>query len=167
MKRRHTAAFGRIATFSTPTPSGASSPTAWRAYTRPRARRRPAGTPITYATRHTRSTSSRVSASNTTSMSRAPTSRSSFKLKGSDFVTVPYTIHMNDIASFTFEGWNPAAYEQALKDEFDQLYEEGAHRRRMMVIGLHDRISGHANRVRVLEARRLVCPQGCYRGVGT
>jgi hypothetical protein len=73
------------------------------------------------------------------------------KLKGGDFVTVPYTLHMNDIASYTFVGWNPAAYEQALKDEFDQLYEEGAHRRRMMVLGLHDRISGHANRVRVLD----------------
>jgi hypothetical protein len=48
-------------------------------------------------------------------------------------------------------GWNPAAYEQALRDEFDQLYEEGAHRRRMMVISLHDRISGHAGRVRVLD----------------
>jgi hypothetical protein len=24
--------------------------------------------------------------------------------------------------SFPFDGWNPAAYEQALKDEFDQLY---------------------------------------------
>jgi hypothetical protein len=58
---------------------------------------------------------------------------------------------MNDIASFTFVGWNPAAYEQALKDEFDQLYEEGAFRRRMMVVALHDRISGHANRVRVLD----------------
>ena len=73
------------------------------------------------------------------------------KLKGGDFVTVPYTLHMNDIASFTFVGWNPAAYELALKDEFDQLYEEGAYRRRMMVVGLHDRISGHANRVRVLD----------------
>ena len=73
------------------------------------------------------------------------------KLKGGDFVTVPYTLHMNDIASFPFVGWNPAAYEQALKDEFDQLYEEGVRRRRMMVIGLHDRISGHANRVRVLD----------------
>ncbi|MGH6616462.1 polysaccharide deacetylase family protein [Sphingomonas sp.] len=73
------------------------------------------------------------------------------KLKGGDFVTVPYTLHMNDIVSFPFVGWNPAAYEQALKDEFDQLYEEGAHRRRMMVISLHDRISGHANRVRVLD----------------
>jgi peptidoglycan/xylan/chitin deacetylase (PgdA/CDA1 family) len=73
------------------------------------------------------------------------------KLKGGDFVTVPYTFHNNDIVSFPFNGWNPAAYEQALKDEFDQLYEEGARKRRMMVISLHDRISGHANRVRVLD----------------
>jgi peptidoglycan/xylan/chitin deacetylase (PgdA/CDA1 family) len=73
------------------------------------------------------------------------------RLKGGDFVTVPYTFHMNDIVSFPFENYNPAAYEQALKDEFDQLYEEGAHRRRMMVVSLHDRISGHANRVRVLD----------------
>lgn len=73
------------------------------------------------------------------------------KLKGGDFVTVPYTMANNDIVSFPFVGWNPAAYEQALKDEFDQLYEEGAHRRRMMVVSLHDRISGHPNRVRVLD----------------
>jgi peptidoglycan/xylan/chitin deacetylase (PgdA/CDA1 family) len=78
------------------------------------------------------------------------------KLKGGDFVTIPYTFHMNDIVSFPFGGWNPAAYEQALKDEFDQLYEEGARRRRMMVVSLHDRISGHANRVRVLD-RFLSC----------
>jgi peptidoglycan/xylan/chitin deacetylase (PgdA/CDA1 family) len=72
-------------------------------------------------------------------------------VRGKDFVTVPYTFHMNDIVSFPFEGWNPMAYEQALKDEFDQLYEEGARRRRMMVISLHDRISGHAGRVRALD----------------
>jgi peptidoglycan/xylan/chitin deacetylase (PgdA/CDA1 family) len=72
-------------------------------------------------------------------------------VRGKDFVTIPYTFHMNDIVSFPFEGWNPAAYEQALKDEFDQLYEEGVHRRRMMVVSLHDRISGHAGRVRALD----------------
>ena len=72
-------------------------------------------------------------------------------VRGRDFVTVPYTFHMNDIVAFPFEGWNPAAYEQALRDEFDQLYEEGAHRRRMMVVSLHDRISGHPGRVRVLD----------------
>src|SRR5580693_6981435 len=72
-------------------------------------------------------------------------------VRGRDFVTVPYTFHMNDVVSFPFVGWNPAAYEQALRDEFDQLYEEGANRRRMMVVSLHDRISGHANRVRSLD----------------
>jgi len=73
------------------------------------------------------------------------------RLKGGDFVTVPYTLHMNDIVSYPFQGWNPTAYEQALRDEFDQLYEEGLHRRRMMVVSLHDRISGHAGRVRALD----------------
>ncbi len=72
-------------------------------------------------------------------------------LSKGDFVTVPYTFHMNDISSFPFEGYNPMAYEQALKDEFDQLYEEGATRRRLMVFSMHDRISGHAARVRVLD----------------
>jgi len=43
------------------------------------------------------------------------------------------------------------SYEQALKDEFDQLYEESEKTRRMMTISLHDRISGHACRARVLD----------------
>lgn len=73
------------------------------------------------------------------------------EIGGAPFVTVPYTVHMNDIASFDFAGFNPQAYEQQLRDEFDQLYDEGASRRRMMSISLHDRISGHASRVRVLD----------------
>jgi peptidoglycan/xylan/chitin deacetylase (PgdA/CDA1 family) len=72
-------------------------------------------------------------------------------VKGRDFVTVPYTFHMNDISSYPFDGYNPQGYEQALRDEFDQLYEEGASRRRLMLIGMHDRINGHANRIRVLD----------------
>jgi peptidoglycan/xylan/chitin deacetylase (PgdA/CDA1 family) len=73
------------------------------------------------------------------------------QIAGAPFVTVPYTVHMNDIASFDFVGFSPGAYEQQLRDEFEQLYEEGADRRRMMSISLHDRISGHASRVRVLD----------------
>jgi peptidoglycan/xylan/chitin deacetylase (PgdA/CDA1 family) len=73
------------------------------------------------------------------------------ELPDGPFVTVPYTVHMNDIASFDFPGFSPADYEQQLHDEFEQLYEEGAGRRRMMSISLHDRISGHASRVRVLD----------------
>jgi hypothetical protein len=69
---------------------------------------------------------------------------------------------MNDIASFDFAHFSPSDYEQQLKDEFEQLYEEGAARRRMMSLSLHDRISGHASRVRTLDrflsAARL-CPE--------
>lgn len=72
-------------------------------------------------------------------------------VRGKDFVTVPYTFNMNDISSFPFEHYNPMAYEQTLKDEFDQLYEEGAFRRRMMLVGFHDRINGHPGRVRALD----------------
>lgn len=63
----------------------------------------------------------------------------------------PITAHLNDIVSHGFAGFDPAAYERQLIDEFDQLYEEGAGRRRMMVIALHDRLSGHASRVRMLD----------------
>ncbi|MEV0040309.1 polysaccharide deacetylase family protein [Streptomyces sp. NPDC050804] len=72
-------------------------------------------------------------------------------INGKPFCTVPYTLHLNDIASFDFAGFNPAAYEQQMVDEFEQLYEEGAHRRRLMVFALHDRLSGHASRVRALD----------------
>ena len=71
-------------------------------------------------------------------------------VRGKDFAMVPYTIHMNDMV-FPFVGYDPRAHEQALRDEFDQLYEEAGSRRRMMVIGMHDRLSGHANRIRMLD----------------
>jgi peptidoglycan/xylan/chitin deacetylase (PgdA/CDA1 family) len=72
-------------------------------------------------------------------------------LPGGPFVTVPYTVHMNDVASFDFTHFSPTDYVQQLDDEFEQLYEEGATRRRMMSVSLHDRISGHASRVRALD----------------
>jgi peptidoglycan/xylan/chitin deacetylase (PgdA/CDA1 family) len=84
-------------------------------------------------------------------------------INGNPFATVPYTFHLNDISSFNFPGFNPAAYEQQLYDEFDQLYAEAATRRRMMVIGLHERISGHPSRVRVLD--RVLTRLGEQQGV--
>lgn len=71
-------------------------------------------------------------------------------VRGRDFAMVPYTLHMNDFL-FPFQGYDPQGHEQALRDEFDQLYEEAATRRRLMVIGMHDRFSGHANRIRMLD----------------
>jgi peptidoglycan/xylan/chitin deacetylase (PgdA/CDA1 family) len=59
---------------------------------------------------------------------------------GFDFATLPYAFHVNHVASFPFQGWNAAAYQEALRDEFDQLYDEGAGRGRMMVLKLQDRV---------------------------
>jgi peptidoglycan/xylan/chitin deacetylase (PgdA/CDA1 family) len=72
------------------------------------------------------------------------------RIQGKPFVTVPYTAHLNDIASFDYSGYNPDAYVRAVCDEFDQLYAEAAVRRRMMSISLHDRISGRPYRIPAL-----------------
>jgi peptidoglycan/xylan/chitin deacetylase (PgdA/CDA1 family) len=72
-------------------------------------------------------------------------------IRGKDFVTVPYTFHLNDLVLPPFQGYDPTAYVQTLTDEFDQLYAEAATQRRMMVIAMHDRVSGHAARVRALD----------------
>jgi peptidoglycan/xylan/chitin deacetylase (PgdA/CDA1 family) len=69
------------------------------------------------------------------------------------FVVVPYTRHLNDFEHFVLSQLDGNGYERALRDEFDALYEEAEHRRRMMVISWHDRVARPA-RVQVL--RRFV-----------
>ncbi len=72
-------------------------------------------------------------------------------VKGKDFVIVPYTINLNDIVQFERYNFDTTGFEKQLHDEFDQLYEEAATRRRMMSISLHDRIAGRPARVRSLK----------------
>jgi peptidoglycan/xylan/chitin deacetylase (PgdA/CDA1 family) len=66
------------------------------------------------------------------------------------FCVVPYTVRNNDIVRFDNPALTVGQYILELKAEFDQLYEEGAHRCRMMSISTHDRISGTPARVRAL-----------------
>jgi len=52
------------------------------------------------------------------------------RVNGKPFAIVPYTLRNNDIARWGAEGpLTASAFGQELKDEFDQLYEEAAHRR--------------------------------------
>jgi peptidoglycan/xylan/chitin deacetylase (PgdA/CDA1 family) len=67
------------------------------------------------------------------------------------FAVVPYTLHMNDIVNYEARWFGTETYAADLKREFDVLYEEGAHRRRMMSVSAHDRIAGRPARMRVLE----------------
>src|SRR5258708_2835666 len=67
------------------------------------------------------------------------------------FAVVRYTLQMNDIVNYEGRYFSTDAYAADLKREFDVLYEEGEHRRRMMSVSAHDRIAGRPARMRVLE----------------
>jgi peptidoglycan/xylan/chitin deacetylase (PgdA/CDA1 family) len=73
------------------------------------------------------------------------------RVNGKDFVVVPYTLRNNDILLIEGRNYSPSQFLEQIKLEFDQLYEEGATRRRMMSISTHDRISGTPQMVRVLD----------------
>ncbi|WP_116001668.1 polysaccharide deacetylase family protein [Roseateles depolymerans] len=73
-------------------------------------------------------------------------------VRGKPFVVVPYTLRNNDIGRIAGStAMTGAALLQELKDEFDVLYEEGVHRRRMMSLSAHDRIAGTPTVVRALD----------------
>ena len=73
-------------------------------------------------------------------------------VRGKPFAVVPYTLRNNDIGRIAGStAMTSAAFLQELKDEFDILYEEGQHRRRMMSISAHDRIAGTPTMVRAFD----------------
>ena len=62
-------------------------------------------------------------------------------------VNVPYTIEINDFTFFhrrAMSTWDAA---RMLKDQFDELYREGAESGRIMSVGLHPHVSGHPHRM--------------------
>lgn len=73
------------------------------------------------------------------------------KVRGRDFVVMPYTLRNNDIVNIEGKHWSPDQFLTQLKLEFDQLYAEGNTKRRMMSISLHDRIGGTPAVVNVME----------------
>ncbi|XLZ69933.1 polysaccharide deacetylase family protein [Massilia sp. SR12] len=73
------------------------------------------------------------------------------QVNGKDFVVVPYTLRNNDILLVEGRNYSPDQFLQQVKLEFDQLYSEGATRRRLMSLSAHDRISGTPQMVRVWD----------------
>lgn len=71
-------------------------------------------------------------------------------VRNKKFVVMPYTLRNNDIVNIAGKNWSPDQFLAQLKAEFDQLYKEGATRRRMMSISLHDRIGGTPAMVKVM-----------------
>lgn len=73
------------------------------------------------------------------------------QVDGKDFVVVPYTLRNNDILLVEGRNYSPDKFLEQIKLDFDQLYEEGATRRRMLSLSAHDRISGSPQMVRVWD----------------
>ncbi|MFA6248221.1 MAG: polysaccharide deacetylase family protein [Mucilaginibacter sp.] len=70
---------------------------------------------------------------------------------GKKFVVVPYTLRCNDILLLEGRNFTSTQFLETLKLEFDQLYKEGATKRRMMSFSAHDRISGTPTQVNVMD----------------
>lgn len=73
------------------------------------------------------------------------------KVRGKNFVVMPYTLRNNDIVNVEGKHWSPDQFLTQLKMEFDQLYEEGLKKRRMMSISFHDRIGGSPAMVKAMD----------------
>ena len=82
---------------------------------------------------------------------------------GKPFAVVPYTTTTNDVRYFRALGAPLAAFEQALRDEFDQLYAEAGHRRRFMSVTAHDEVAGRA--VRIPAYQRFIAYAKQHPGV--
>lgn len=68
-----------------------------------------------------------------------------------NFAVVPYTVRCNDIVLLEGRNFTSAQFLETLKLEFDQLYKEGATKKRMMSFSAHDRISGTPAQVNVID----------------
>lgn len=66
-------------------------------------------------------------------------------------VSVPYSNEINDFTFITRKNYTTDEYRDALIEELDVLYAEGAKTGRIMNLGLHPHVSGRAHRVRALR----------------
>lgn len=72
-------------------------------------------------------------------------------LKGKPFISVPYSIGLNDLVGYETRNFTSDQFASELKNEFEMLYSESESRRRMLSISVHDRITGRPRHAKVLE----------------
>ena len=73
------------------------------------------------------------------------------KVKHGSLISIPYTMEINDIPIYLIQNHaSPEIFERS-KDQFDTLYEEGAHNARIMPISTHPYITGVPHRIRYYD----------------
>ncbi len=70
---------------------------------------------------------------------------------GKKFISVPYSLEMNDTIVYVVNRIEPRRYGEMLKANFDRLYEEGKDNGVVMCIPLHAYQVSHPHRLRIFE----------------
>nr|WP_255772729.1 polysaccharide deacetylase family protein [Paracandidimonas lactea] len=70
---------------------------------------------------------------------------------GKPFISVPYSLEMNDTIALTVSRLEPRRYGQILKDCFDRLYQEGAESGTVMCIPTHNYQVSCPHRIKAFE----------------
>ncbi|MFT3754388.1 MAG: polysaccharide deacetylase family protein [Pseudoxanthomonas sp.] len=77
---------------------------------------------------------------------------------GKRFVSVPYSLELNDTIVYVTNKIEPRRYGQMIKDAFDRLYAEGEHSGTVMCVPLHAYQVSHPHRLAAFhEAMEYVC----------
>ena len=64
---------------------------------------------------------------------------------------MPYNVEVNDIPMMMVQHHESSQWVTRAMDQFEQLYEEGGERAKIMAIGVHPYISGVAHRIKYFE----------------
>ncbi|MEL6483696.1 MAG: polysaccharide deacetylase, partial [Bacteroidota bacterium] len=70
---------------------------------------------------------------------------------GKRFVSIPYSLEMNDTIAYLVQKTTPRNYGKALKENFDRLYQEGAESGTIMCIPTHNYQVTNAHRIKAYE----------------
>ncbi|MEM6801636.1 MAG: polysaccharide deacetylase family protein [Bacteroidota bacterium] len=70
---------------------------------------------------------------------------------GKQFVSIPYSLEMNDTIAYLVQKVPPRQYGKALKDNFDRLYAEGSENGTIMCIPTHNYQVSCAHRIKAYE----------------
>lgn len=73
------------------------------------------------------------------------------KTKTGKLVSMPYSLEVNDVITYSVQGWSPQRYTDVLIRHFDQLLKEGEDSGTVMCIPLHAYLVSQPHRIRIFE----------------
>lgn len=87
---------------------------------------------------------------------------------GRRFVSVPYSLELNDTITYVVNRIEPRRYGQMIRDAFDRLYQEGEQSGTVLCVPLHAYQVSHPHRLRAFEeAMDYICSHdGVWKATG-